>query len=1679
LSSVLFSSIFAEGSKELAPNAQISINGQMTTDIAALNIGNDEYRNFAEFNNSDENARLHIYISDPTTESIYLGFSAGHSNSYQNGNFPVSAPSVDYIYYVKDPNGNIVYTSPLIDGSNANITNWQEAVNGPDVFNAGGYSAEVLDPSVLTNQGNATAGNYYIEFELKESPEPSPKFLLIDFWDITVANNNVPRTGRIWSRNWGLFAVNDYGFPERPFNGAFYVCAPDPADPSGSYITKIDFNNSGFRPGGFNVLFNSFGTDKNALLEESRKSVMGDSSGSGNVAEPEYDIYLNDPIDICETAEAGMIQLNGVTTCDGNANYCISYLTDKPGTINLLLDFDGDDDIYTPGTADIIMSKTLGMSEVGIDQCFDWDGLDGNGEVVDDIKIILSYEQGQYHFPIYDAEYLSEGFMIERVRPAGPTPKLFYDDSNIVSDPLTTGPQPAKVELSGCTTPCHNWDNYTGTNNVGFGNWNTINSWWFSNRLVERRTVEFPAVLFCDISGDNQICEGQSGSLQLNFEHTPSSSAMPIVSAISWSGPGIVSGGNSEIVTVNASGVYLANVEWITPTDDICSSVCEFEVSALETITTVTEETVTCLEEFEVDGEIYEASQDTLIIRNFTTNDGCMGTDSLFITVETPAINLSCDLVPLSSSLCAGDTTLINVVLNFDSTVEFINEETVTYSFSDNIIEEFVDFDNAEFSATVTGGEVYTFELSYQSECTGEMYTTFCETAVEVNETVNTKVDTTVECSSIFVFGGVEYLATRDTVLTQTITDTNGCTFTDSLCVTVAIPNQTITCEMFGDDGACEGDTAFVSVDFEFDATFGFPVFVDNYFSDNVFDQTVSFGDEIRVWGYVIAGEEATFTLVYENDCTGAIDSTTCSFFVEEYQNAETKVDIALGFGESTVIDGVTYDQDTVVVQNLNTINGCDSIVTTCVVVEIPDVSLTCNISGPDGVCLSENGALVLSTTHTPANAPVPTINSITWTGGGINSVTSDQRGANVQGGYNYSVDISYTNVAGETRSTSCEIFVDSYPEYQIEIDTIIETGQTLNINGNDYITAGEYIDAGLTSNGCDSTVIIRIVEESTLLCYDLNNCKSTDYSRFTPQVADDFNCADIYASTVFRENPDVNGHSCTEGVNGTNAMCISSEELCTFAAGSDKSAVIEVTINPTAGENVRITSMNFFEKAPERYEWIAGHEGQNNYPTLYGVRVLKNNVEIYRSEEHATTFDWTFERFSFGGNTDFLIDGPSVLRFELLGYCTIGNGANVTAWDLDEIKINATCTAASANQITISGSINDIKGEALEQVKVSLITDNPNLSSTTYSYTDNNGGYAFTELKKGYDYQVKPELNENHLRGVTTADLIHIQRHILGLAQFESPYQLIAADADKSESISAIDLIQLRKLILGIHTELPNNTSYRFASTNQELSIDNPWSFDEDNLVLNAEDDQNTNFNAIKVGDVTAFVSLDSDAVIESRNSRIVSLNTENEFIKESEIKQIDLKLNTNSDVEGMQFALQLNTSQFVSIEGIDDDSYNFDANTNVLKVSWLNTNDLDEVEFRLNVIANKDAWVSELITLNESEIAPSVYIGSEVLDHKLNLKLNTENMDDFISVNPNPFSESFNIDINSEKSAMYGVDVFDVSGKLLFRSQNDLVKGMQTKIISKSDIGNYKGVIIVKVSSKDSVTVKRILSL
>ncbi len=202
-------------------------------------------------------------------------------------------------------------------------------------------------------------------------------------------------------------------------------------------------------------------------------------------------------------------------------------------------------------------------------------------------------------------------------------------------------------------------------------------------------------------------------------------------------------------------------------------------------------------------------------------------------------------------------------------------------------------------------------------------------------------------------------------------------------------------------------------------------------------------------------------------------------------------------------------------------------------------------------------------------------------------------------------------------------------------------------------------------------------------LYFSMDECSSyntegtnVDYSEFTAEVNNSSTCLqmNVLGGTVYREEPLRNPHSCTEGVDGSVGVCVSSVMDCTYPAGHMRSVKIDVEVTPGTEGSGSLSSISFYEQAPANYSWIDGDSGLNNYPTLYGIRVLKDGSEVFRSEGNNTTNDWTLESFSFLDNPAFTVTETSVFTFELIGYCLIGNGSLVTAWDLDEIRIESSC---------------------------------------------------------------------------------------------------------------------------------------------------------------------------------------------------------------------------------------------------------------------------------------------------------------------------------------------------------------------------------------------------------------------
>lgn len=168
-----------------------------------------------------------------------------------------------------------------------------------------------------------------------------------------------------------------------------------------------------------------------------------------------------------------------------------------------------------------------------------------------------------------------------------------------------------------------------------------------------------------------------------------------------------------------------------------------------------------------------------------------------------------------------------------------------------------------------------------------------------------------------------------------------------------------------------------------------------------------------------------------------------------------------------------------------------------------------------------------------------------------------------------------------------------------------------------------------------------------------------------------------------------------------------------------------------------------------------------------------------------------------------------------------------------------------------VSGSVKTESNLPLKNTQVKLSGSAMEQQVTT---ANPGGSYQF-EVVWGGDYSISCLKDTLPLNGVTTYDLVLISKHILGNQLLDSPYKIIAADANRSNSVTTADLVAIRKLILQMENKFPNNTSWRFVDKHFVFPDPaNPFltAFPEAANFNNVTTDiLNADFIGVKVGDV------------------------------------------------------------------------------------------------------------------------------------------------------------------------------------------------------------------------------------
>jgi len=252
---------------------------------------------------------------------------------------------------------------------------------------------------------------------------------------------------------------------------------------------------------------------------------------------------------------------------------------------------------------------------------------------------------------------------------------------------------------------------------------------------------------------------------------------------------------------------------------------------------------------------------------------------------------------------------------------------------------------------------------------------------------------------------------------------------------------------------------------------------------------------------------------------------------------------------------------------------------------------------------------------------------------------------------------------------------------------------------------------------------------------WSLDNCRSfgndgsdRDFSELSA-VTTRNGFSSVNASIL---NHDDGDHSCLQGVSGS-AICSGIRTDCTFSANSGDAFRFTVNVTPTNGSTGNLTGLSFYEMAPSSFVHLSGNSGDNDPPSLYGIRVLKNGNEIFRSTNNNTTQRWTLEQFDFSSEGDFSFTGATQFEFELLGYCRQGSGG-LALWDLDEIRVFG-CMDAAAPTVdcsNLNANIGDACNDGDPNTNDDTVQSNCTCAGTP---TGGNGGGCNLVITAGSDF--------------------------------------------------------------------------------------------------------------------------------------------------------------------------------------------------------------------------------------------------------------------------------------------------------------------------------------------------------
>jgi len=425
--------------------------------------------------------------------------------------------------------------------------------------------------------------------------------------------------------------------------------------------------------------------------------------------------------------------------------------------------------------------------------------------------------------------------------------------------------------------------------------------------------------------------------------------------------------------------------------------------------------------------------------------------------------------------------------------------------------------------------------------------------------------------------------------------------------------------------------------------------------------------------------------------------------------------------------------------------------------------------------------------------------------------------------------------------------------------------------------------------------------------------------------------------------------------------------------------------------------------------------------------------------------------------------------------------------------NIGNTCVNRFGNGGMISGLVSTSNQAVLQNAHLDLFQEGKVIGTI---HSERSGSYSFVDLPEGERYSVRPRKDDDVSNGITTADIVLIQRHILGVESFQSPYQFIAADVNNSRSITASDISDIRKLILGINDRFKEGVpSWSFLTKDTKFDqIDNPWAnmpwVDQYEIDQLSGEMHDVDFMAIKTGDVNLSAKTTEVAGgFQGRASAALSFELDEAVATESGLVRIPVYGSWVGNLAGFQcsFGFETTVGEFVGVQSgileMDERNICLDPkHAGRLNASWNSIGSVKPTEqalFYFVFRTTQPVSVAEFLMMRHDGILAEAYLEDmSLLSIQLKVRSNKAEIQRAVLFQnePNPFRSYSTIRFQAPVNQKVNISFFNTEGTLLRSVDCIATEGPNTMRIDAAELGGT-GIYYYRMETHRYTAVRKII--